>query len=33
IQKALDELEGEEIDVTGESFTPMEVQLKAGGEL
>jgi NitT/TauT family transport system substrate-binding protein len=33
IQKALDELEGESLDLTGESFEPIEVMLKEGGEL
>ncbi|MFD4421287.1 ABC transporter substrate-binding protein [Agromyces sp. NPDC058484] len=31
IQKALDELEGEGVDVTGENFEPIEVELAEGG--
>ena len=33
IQQALDELEGEDVDVTGEGFEPIEVTLQEGGEL
>ncbi|MFC0678654.1 ABC transporter substrate-binding protein [Lysobacter korlensis] len=33
IQQALDELEGEDVDVTGENFEPIEVTLQEGGEL
>jgi NitT/TauT family transport system substrate-binding protein len=33
IQQALDELEGEDLDLTGESFQPIEVTLQEGGEL
>jgi NitT/TauT family transport system substrate-binding protein len=31
IQKALDELEGEDLDLTGESFEPIDVTLEEGG--
>ncbi|HAQ59464.1 MAG TPA: ABC transporter substrate-binding protein [Microbacterium sp.] len=31
IQKALDELEGEDLDLTGEGFEPIEVELTEGG--
>ncbi|HEX6366535.1 MAG TPA: ABC transporter substrate-binding protein [Agromyces sp.] len=31
IQKALDELEGEDLDLTGENFEPIEVTLEEGG--
>ena len=31
IQQALDELEADGIDLTGESFTPMDVVLEEGG--
>ena len=33
IQQALDALEGEDLDLTGEGFTPIEVTLQEGGEL
>ncbi|QEO14713.1 ABC transporter substrate-binding protein [Agromyces intestinalis] len=31
IQKALDELEGEDLDLTGENWSPIEVELQEGG--
>ena len=31
IQKALDELEGEDLDLTGENFEPIDVTLEEGG--
>jgi NitT/TauT family transport system substrate-binding protein len=31
IQKALDELDGEDLDLTGENFTPIDVTLEEGG--
>jgi NitT/TauT family transport system substrate-binding protein len=31
IQRALDELEGEDLDLTGEGFEPIEVELQEGG--
>ena len=32
IQKALDDLEADGVDVSGESFEPIDVELQEGGE-